>query len=189
MDINKIKLIIWDLDDTFWSGTLSEGGIIPIEKNIQLIKDLTDYGIVNSICSKNDYEPTEKKLKELDINDYFVFKSIDWTSKGQRITKIINDMGLRPINCLFIDDNIVNLNEAKFYNPDLMISLPHIIDNIISDLKILLPNDKSHNRLNQYKVLEKSKKLKKIMMIIFLFYGVRIQKFIFITTACLSWNV
>lgn len=160
MDINKIKLIIWDLDDTFWSGTLSEGGIIPIEKNIQLIKDLTDYGIVNSICSKNDYEPTEKKLKELDINDYFVFKSIDWSSKGQRITKIINDMGLRPINCLFIDDNVVNLNEAKFYNPDLIISQPHIIDNIISDLKILLPNDKSHNRLNQYKVLEKKQEAK-----------------------------
>ena len=27
-DITKTKLIIWDLDDTFWNGNLSEGEII-----------------------------------------------------------------------------------------------------------------------------------------------------------------
>jgi len=27
MDINEIKLIIWDLDDTFWKGTSSETDI------------------------------------------------------------------------------------------------------------------------------------------------------------------
>ncbi len=47
MELNKIKLVIWDLDDTFWNGTLSEGEINPIEKNIQLIKDLTDYAWCN----------------------------------------------------------------------------------------------------------------------------------------------
>ena len=26
MDFSKIKLIIWDLDDTIWKGTLSEDG-------------------------------------------------------------------------------------------------------------------------------------------------------------------
>ena len=48
----KIKLIIWDLDDTFWKGTLSEGGVIIPDEHINLIKNLTDAGIVNSICSK-----------------------------------------------------------------------------------------------------------------------------------------
>ena len=27
-DFEKIKLIVWDLDDTFWSGTLSEGDVV-----------------------------------------------------------------------------------------------------------------------------------------------------------------
>ena len=58
LDYSKIKLVIWDLDDTFWKGTLSEGPIVSIAENIQLVRDLTDRGIVNSICSKNDYEPT-----------------------------------------------------------------------------------------------------------------------------------
>ncbi len=118
-DISKIKLVIWDLDDTFWSGTLSEGPITPNNNNIQLVRDLTDRGIVNTICSKNDIEPTVAKLKELGIYEYFVFISIDWTPKGQRINKLIKDMGLRPVNCLFIDDNIVNLNEAVFYSKEL----------------------------------------------------------------------
>ena len=35
--MNKIKLVIWDLDETFWKGTLSEEGIEVIEKNILII--------------------------------------------------------------------------------------------------------------------------------------------------------
>ena len=102
VDFDKIKLVIWDLDECFWKGTLSEEGVCPNDDNIQLVKDLTDRGVVNSICSKNDLYPTIQKLKEYQIHDYFVFPSIDWTPKGQRIAKLINDMGLRPVNCLFI---------------------------------------------------------------------------------------
>lgn len=33
MDFNKIKLVIWDLDETLWNGTLSEGEVVlPIIK-------------------------------------------------------------------------------------------------------------------------------------------------------------
>ena len=160
IDIAKVKLVIWDLDDTFWNGTLSEGEVIPIASNVRLIKDLTDRGIVNSICSKNDYDISIKKLQDFGIEDYFVFKSIDWTPKGQRISKMIKDMGLRPVNCLFIDDNIVNLNEAQFYSNDLMIASPDEILDLLNYCKNTEVTDCSHNRLNQYKVLEKKQKAK-----------------------------
>lgn len=45
----SIKVVIWDLDDTFWRGILSEGKIEYIHENIQLIKDLTDMGILNAL--------------------------------------------------------------------------------------------------------------------------------------------
>ena len=125
--LQNIKLVIWDLDDTFWKGTLSEGEIQPIKENIDLVRDLTDRGVVNAICSKNDYNPAINKLTEIGVADYFVFNSIDWTPKGERVKNIIKDMGLRPANTLFIDDNIVNLNEAAFYCEDLMIAEPVII--------------------------------------------------------------
>ena len=159
-DISKIKLIIWDLDDTFWNGTLSEGPVYAIESNIQLVKDLTDRGIINTICSKNDYKQTEEKLKKLGVDEFFVFKSVDWTSKGQRISQLIKDMGLRAANCLFIDDNVVNLNEALFYSKNLMVAEPSEIVQLQDYCNKTNPTDSQHNRLNQYKLLEKKQKAK-----------------------------
>jgi len=160
LDLSKIKLIIWDLDDTFWKGILSEGPVSPISENITLLQSLTDHGIVNSICSKNDFDQTIKKLKELNVNDLFVFKSIDWTPKGQRISKLIKDMGLRPVNCLFLDDNIVNLNEAKFYEKDLMIAEPSIIPDIEAYFANIPVSDSKHKRLKNYQILEQKQQAK-----------------------------
>lgn len=157
IDFNKIKLIIWDLDDTFWNGTLSESIITVIDSNINLIKSLTDRGIVNSICSKNDLDPVINKLKELGIYELFVFISVDWTPKGNRISSLISEMGLRPANTLFIDDNIVNLNEAKYFSEDLLISDPTIIPQLIDYIKTIPVNDFDHSRLKNYKILEEKR--------------------------------
>ena len=82
IDVQKIKLVIWDLDDTFWSGTLSEGGITLINKNVELAQKLIDKGIMNSICSKNTFEEVKKELDKYQLWDLFVFPSIDWTAKA-----------------------------------------------------------------------------------------------------------
>ena len=34
IDYKKIKLVIWDLDETFWNGTISEGEVFVIPDNI-----------------------------------------------------------------------------------------------------------------------------------------------------------
>lgn len=161
MDFSTIKIVIWDLDDTFWNGTLSEGGINAIKDHIQLVKDLTDRGIINTICSKNDYIPVVEQLEKLGVNDYFVFNSIDWTPKGPRISTILKEMGLRAINTLFIDDNIVNLNEAKHYEPHLNISEPTIIPDLINYIKTVPIKDETHSRLDNYKILERKRDSKK----------------------------
>ena len=158
MDFSKLKLVIWDLDDTFWNGTLSEGGIDEITQNIQLVKDLTDCGVVNTICSKNDLEPVMDKLKELGIYEYFVFLSVNWEPKGKRIQALLIDMGLRAVNCLFIDDNIVNLNEAKYYEPKLNIAEPNIITELTYYFSNIPKTDLNHKRLSNYKVLETKRK-------------------------------
>ena len=155
--LQNIKLVIWDLDDTFWKGTLSEGEIQPIKENIDLVRDLTDRGVVNAICSKNDYNPAINKLTEIGVADYFVFNSIDWTPKGERVKNIIKDMGLRPANTLFIDDNIVNLNEAAFYCEDLMIAEPVIIYDLKEQVTKVPVNDQRHSRLKNYKILEQKR--------------------------------
>lgn len=154
IDFSKLKLIIWDLDDTFWRGTLSEQKITEVPANIELVQLLADRGIISSICSKNDQDQVFLELRRLCIDDYFVFNSIDWTPKGARISQMINDMGLQAKHCLFIDDNIVNLKEASHYCSELNIASPEIIDSLHSFYSSLPVSDIKHKRLKQYKVLE-----------------------------------
>lgn len=155
MNFEKIKLVIWDLDNTLWSGTISEGEIQPIEKNIELIISLTDCGIINSICSKNTFDVAAGKLEELAVYKYFVFPSIEWTPKGQRVRDLIKTMSLRADNVLFIDDEISNLEEAKHYSPGIMVADPTIISALSEFVDSLEKKDRKHTRLEQYKLLEK----------------------------------
>lgn len=160
-DFEKIKLIVWDLDDTFWSGTLSEGDVVVPEQNINLIRRLTDIGIVNSICSKNDAAQTMRKLKELELDSYFVFPSINWDAKGSRIKALIADMQLRPANVLFLDDHAPNLAEARFVSPELMTASPDVIPQLLEQAMKSPKSDPEHKRLHQYRILEEKWEEKK----------------------------
>ena len=154
MWIGDIKLIVWDLDETFWSGTLSEGGVRIPEDRIQLIKDLTDCGIINSICSKNDLEPARTVLQGVGIWDLFVFPSINWEGKGPQLKEKMDKLALRPVNVLFLDDNPSNLGEARHFVPDIKTGGPDLIPDLIRQVSSLEKKDIRHKRLTQYKVLE-----------------------------------
>lgn len=81
------------MDETFWQGVLAENGdVIILQNNIKIVKELTNRGIVNSICSKNNFDKAKKVLCEAQIWDYFVFPHIDFTPKGEAVKQIINDM-------------------------------------------------------------------------------------------------
>ncbi len=154
ISINTIKLIVWDLDETFWSGTLSEGGALIPEEHIRLIKDLTDCGIINSICSKNEFDPTKTALQDAGVWDLFVFPSINWDSKGPQLKDKLDKMALRPVNVLFLDDNLSNLGEAKHYLPEIQTGGPELIPELIRQVGALEKKDLKHKRLAQYKILE-----------------------------------
>lgn len=157
IDFSKIKLIIWDLDDTFWIGTLSEGEIEIPNKNIKLLNLLCDCGVISSICSKNNKQHVLSKLKEHGISELFVFSSINWESKGSRVKSIVEDMKLRFSNVLFIDDNISNIEEVKFFCKDIMTSSPEIIDDLLNYFSEREITDPDRKRLAQYKILEEKR--------------------------------
>jgi FkbH-like protein len=153
--MDKIKLIIWDLDETFWKGTLSEEGIIPNQNNIELIKSLSKRGIVNSIVSKNNFDNAKRALVDLGIWEYFVFPKIDWLPKGELVREIISQAHIRTENVLFLDDNHLNLEEVLFYNEGIHIKLPEFILEIREHNAFVGKDDGKLSRLAQYKVLEK----------------------------------
>lgn len=152
---NPVKLVIWDLDETFWAGTLSEGGVTLNPDHVALVETLADRGIVASICSKNDRAAVEAELAKAGLGELFVFAHIDWTPKGQAIAATLAAMGLRAENVLFLDDNPMNREEAAFFNPGLM-----CVDGRADLARLLdLPElagkaDPGRSRLAQYRLLE-----------------------------------
>jgi len=152
-----VRLVIWDLDETFWSGTLSEGGIEYSPANHDLVIALAKRGIISTICSKNDMETTKAVLFEKGIWDYFVFPSIDWNPKGPRIKALIEDVQLRPETVLFIDDNPLNLREAEHFVPGLQVADVDVIPTLLSSPLFRGKNDEKLSRLNQYRLLETRK--------------------------------
>ena len=157
----KIKLVIWDLDETFWSGTISEQKVEIPAINKELIKYLTDIGVVNSICSKNDWKVVEEELKKQNLQEYFVFPSVNWEPKGNRVKQLIKDMQLRSENVLFLDDNHSNREEVRYFCPDIMVASPDIISQLFKDASSVEKKDTEHKRLKQYKLLEEKSEKKK----------------------------
>ena len=152
--MENIKIVIWDLDETFWKGTLSEENITLIKENIEIIKTLVDRGIMNTISSKNDYAKVRAVLEEMGMWEYFIFPHINWEPKGQQIQEILNQCSLRPVNALFIDDNLQNLNEAKYYNKGINIATPDVLEKLLDMDELKGKLDIEHKRLKQYKILE-----------------------------------
>jgi FkbH-like protein len=152
----SLKLVIWDLDDTLWQGTLDDAdAIVPFESRVDAIRRLNRSGIVSAICSKNDFETARQKLEALDLWDEFVFPRIAFVPKGAALKSLIADMQLKPKNCLFIDDNEINLAEAKTVLPDL-----HVLDAKSEDCDVFLQklvDAHAHvekSRVEEYKALQ-----------------------------------
>ena len=156
MITNKVKLVIWDLDETFWKGTLAEEGMTPVAGNADKVMELSRRGIVNSICSKNDYERAKSKLVEMGIWEYFVFPSISFNPKGKQVAEMIEGAALRAENVLFIDDNPSNLEEVKFFNPGIMAVHPQdALEALLDHPHLAGKPDPELTRLKQYQFLQK----------------------------------
>ena len=154
-EIGSVKLIVWDLDGTFWEGTLSEGDVAVPKERVKLLEDLTDCGIINSICSRNDFKKAKARLEEASVWDLFVSPSISWEAKGPRLKQLLESLSLRPANTLFIDDNPSNRGEAGFYLPGIQTASPEVLETIAVQLTKLERSDPERSRLAHYKTLER----------------------------------
>lgn len=151
-----VRLVIWDLDDTLWRGTLDDLGTLEhIQAHYEIVRKLTRRGIINSVCSKNDFDTAKSTLIEQGIWDELIFPSINWTSKGPRLLEIIKAIQLRPESVLFIDDNETNLAEAQALVRGIQIARPSEINSLLDDPRLKSSNNIGEIRLAHYKVLKR----------------------------------
>jgi FkbH-like protein len=154
LPLKDIRLVIWDLDETFWRGTLTEGGINYNEKHHDTVLELCRRGIMSSICSRNKHDVVKDILVRSGIWDYFIFPSINWSSKPERILEIIEAVQLRPETVLFIDDNPMNRAQSQAAVPGLNVIDETAISSLLNNPGLIGKADSELSRLKQYKLLE-----------------------------------
>ena len=107
LSASKVKCAVWDLDKTIYDGVLSETEKNAIRRRPRLenvIKELDNRGILNSICSKNDFNAAKELLSEWGLWQYFVAPSINWGQKSENIRQIAQHLNLGLDSFAFIDD-------------------------------------------------------------------------------------
>lgn len=154
-DGKKVKCVVWDLDNTLWDGVLIEGNVTPRQSLIHLVKHFDECGIINSIVSKNDDTDANDKLKELGIDEYFVFKKINWNPKSVNIANTIKQMNINPDTVVFVDDNPFERNEVKLRLPDVTCIDPSEIERFSSGKRFnAIVTEDSRKRRSTYLMLE-----------------------------------
>jgi FkbH-like protein len=126
-----IKLLVWDLDNTLWQGTLLEGdGVRMRDGVLATLRALDERGILHSIASKNDHELAMAMLKEIGIDEYFLYPQVNWNSKAASIRAIVESINIGMDTVAFIDDEPFEREEVKHSLPDVLILDAHELEGL-----------------------------------------------------------
>ena len=117
----SIKCVVWDLDNTVWDGVLLEDPQVTLRPEVvEVIKTLDSRGILNSIASKNDYDVAMAKLRELSIEEYFLYPQISWNSKSSGIEAIAKSINIGIDTLAFVDDQAFEREEVAYAQPSVL---------------------------------------------------------------------
>jgi FkbH-like protein len=145
----KIKLVIWDADNTIWDGSVyyADKEAVKLKPGTKAaLKELSKRGIASTLCSKNNYEDVEIMLKKFEIEKYFKDSQIGWGLKSEAIKKISNLFNLSFEEILFIDDDPFQRSEVISQLPQLnVIELTDPID-VLSLEGVRLENETEEDK-------------------------------------------
>lgn len=160
---SKVKCVVWDLDQTMWSGILIESKPEDIQlkpETIACIKALDERGILNAICSKNDYDNAYEMVKSLGIAEYFVNSKINWNPKSVNIQNIATELNIGIDTFAFVDDSPFERKEVSHTLPMVrcfdVVEIPTLLEKPEFDVPI---TEASKERRHTYQMLAKRKQL------------------------------
>jgi len=131
----KIKCVVWDLDNTLWQGVLLENDQLTLRAGVvDIIKTLDERGILQSVASKNAYDDAMQQLDTFGLADYFLYPQINWHSKAQSIETIAQKINIGIDTLAFIDDQAFEREEVHFSLPEVL-----CIDALDTDKILMMP--------------------------------------------------
>ena len=161
----KVKCVVWDLDNTLWNGTLIETED-PEELKLRdgvlsVIKALDEKGVIQSIASKNDFEPAWQVLEKLGVSDYFLYPQIHWNAKSGSITAIAQKLNIGVDTFALIDDSVFEREQVRAVLPQVRTYDADELSSLLTLPEFDVPaTAESKNRRLMYKAEEKRGEMK-----------------------------
>lgn len=116
----RAKVLVWDLDETLWSGVLAEdgvAGVTPRPEAVEAIKTLDARGVLQSVASKNDPGEAARALQAFGLADYFLHPQVGWGPKSDAIARIATALDLSLDSFVFVDDQPFERAEVAAAHP------------------------------------------------------------------------
>jgi FkbH-like protein len=124
--VDQVKIVIFDLDNTLWRGQIAEhyetGREWPNLWNWpggmwETVHHLRRRGILVSLCSKNDESLVRDRWSRavempwISLDD-FIAPKINWNRKSENVRAILSELNLTSKSALFVDDSPVERSEV-----------------------------------------------------------------------------
>ncbi len=111
--MKPVKCVVWDLDDTLWSGTLLEDDAVELKPGVvEVIRELDRRGILHSVASRNDSATALEKLRELGVEEYFLVPQIGWEAKHASVERVARELNVGLDALAFVDDQAYERDEV-----------------------------------------------------------------------------
>jgi FkbH-like protein len=153
-DNKDIKCVVWDLDGTLWNGVLLEDDAVQLRSDIKnIIQTLDRRGIMQSIASKNDHDAAMEKIRDFELDEYFLCPEIHWNAKSLSMAKIQANLNINMDSILFIDDEAYERDEVQSVHPEIICMEAREYDTLLA-----------HPRLNPRFITEDSARRRRIYL-------------------------
>ncbi|KRB41980.1 HAD family hydrolase [Phenylobacterium sp. Root700] len=132
----QAKVLVLDLDNTLWGGTIGEDGMTGIalsdehpgvfHKDLQrAILDVARRGVILAIASKNNLDDAMQVLNEhpdmLLRREHFAAMRVNWDAKSTNLASMAAELNLGLESFVFLDDNPVERDAVRRSLPEVIV--------------------------------------------------------------------
>jgi FkbH-like protein len=120
-----IKCVVWDLDDTLWTGVQAEGAPPqPRAAVLAVIDALAARGIVHSVASRNDPAVGARLLAAPALAGRFVAPQVSWEPKDKALRRIAATLNVGLDSLAFVDDSPFERAAVAALLPEVLVLAP-----------------------------------------------------------------
>ncbi|MER8102622.1 HAD-IIIC family phosphatase [Kitasatospora sp. NPDC094016] len=113
-----VKVLVWDLDDTLWDGTVLEGDDpVPFPAATAALRALDERGVLHAVASRSDRAVATAHLERLGLHELFTVLEIDWGPKSGAVRRIAEAIGIGLDTVAFVDNDPVERAEVAAAHP------------------------------------------------------------------------